>query len=200
MRCPRFGAGLSAPRMTLGADQRRCGRLPGWWVGSSRGEEPAGGGVELGGRLHLENLVTFGQGDPGLLAAGPDMPSRPQPRGIVERARTHPDHAVPRHAANPGTALRAYQTGIDPPTVRGALERSRRSPAETKGSLGHDDSHREGAAGQALAIGAVARVDQLRSFGDLVTNLAALTAAGLRKLHRLVPPNQGRQPVRGGPV
>ena|ERR1700758_2439801 len=53
-----------------------------------------------------------------------------------------------------------------------------------KGGLRQDEPHREGAARQALAIGAVARVDQLRSFGDLVADLAALAAAALGKFHR----------------
>src|SRR5215472_16169887 len=112
------------------------------------------------------------------------MPCRSQPRGVVERARTHADHAVPRHSANPGAALRAYQPGVDAPAVRGALEWSRLDSAPTKGGLRHDKPHRECAARQALAIGAVARVDRLRSFGDLIANLAALAAAGLGKFHR----------------
>jgi len=114
------------------------------------------------------------------------MPCRPQPRRIVERARTHPDHAIPRRTANPAAARRAHQTGIDPTTVCRSLERSRLNSAETKGSLGPNDPHREGAAGQALAIGAVAGVDQLRRLANLVAQLAALAAAGLRELHRFL--------------
>ena len=78
-----------------------------------------------------------------------------------------------------------------------------------KGGLRQDEPHREGAARQALAIGAVARVDQLRSFGDLVADLAALAAAALGKFHRdvlfmwpLLVPVRQRQPrraVRGHP-
>jgi hypothetical protein len=48
-----------------------------------------------------------------------------------------------------------------------------------KGGLRRGKPYGEGAARQALTIGAVARVDQLRSFGDLIANLAALAAAGL---------------------
>jgi hypothetical protein len=33
----------------------------------------------LRGGLRLENLIALGQGDPGLFAAGPDMPSWSQP-------------------------------------------------------------------------------------------------------------------------
>ena len=101
-------ASRPASGMASRADQRRRARLLGWRAGSSRDEDPAGDHVALAGRLHLENLVTRWQCDPGLLAAGPDMPCRPQPRGIVERARTHPDHAIPWQAANPGAALRAH--------------------------------------------------------------------------------------------
>src|SRR6516164_3921236 len=152
------------------------------------GRSVTSGRIELVGRPCRENLVTRRQCDPGLLAAGPDMPCRPQPGGIVEGARAHPDHTAPRCAANPGAALRAHETGADPPTVCGSLEWPRLDPAQTKASLGHDDPYREGAAGQALTIGAVAGVNQLRGLGDLVANLAALTAAGLRELHRLLPP------------
>ena len=134
--------------------------------------------------LHLENLVARRERNPGLFAAGPDMPCRSQPGGIVERARTHADHAVPRHAANPGAALPAHQPGVDAPAVCSALEWPRLDTAEMKGGLRRDKPHGEGAARQALTIGAVARVDRLRSLGDLRANLAALAAAGLGKFHR----------------
>src|SRR5438270_12644188 len=42
-----------------------------------------------------------------------------------------------------------------------------------------DDPHAERAARKALAISAVARVDQLRRFADLIPDLAALAAASL---------------------
>src|SRR5712691_12296713 len=38
-------------------------------------------------------LIALRQSDPGLLAASPAMQGRSQPRGVVERAPTHPDHA-----------------------------------------------------------------------------------------------------------
>ena len=65
-------------------------------------------GDQLAGWLHLENLIALRKRHPGLLAAGPDMPCRPQPRSIVERARTHSDYTIPRPAANPGAALRTH--------------------------------------------------------------------------------------------
>jgi hypothetical protein len=36
-------------------------------------------GMTSGGRLRFENLVARGKSDPRLLAAGPDVPGRPQP-------------------------------------------------------------------------------------------------------------------------
>src|SRR5438270_239376 len=58
------------------------------------------------------------------------------------------------------------------------------SPAEPERPFRDHDAQRERAARQALAIGAVARIDQLRLFGDLIADRAALAAAGLRELHR----------------
>jgi hypothetical protein len=44
---------------------------------------------QLGGRLHLENLIALRERNPGLFATGPDMPCRSQPRGSVPaRTRT----------------------------------------------------------------------------------------------------------------
>src|ERR1700746_752142 len=153
---------------------------------SSRGFTPSTAGWNhLSARiLHLENLIARRECNPRLFAPGPDMPCRSQPGGIVERARTPAAPAVPRDAANPGAALRAHQPGVDAPAVRSALERSRLDSAEMKGGLGRDKPHGKGAARQALTIGALSRVDQLRSFGDLIANLAALAAAGLGKFHR----------------
>jgi hypothetical protein len=64
-----------------------------------------------------------------------------------------------------------------------AVRQSRLDPAELIGGLCHDQPQGEGAAREALSIGAVARVDQLRSFGDLVANVAPASAA-LGKFHR----------------
>jgi hypothetical protein len=63
------------------------------------------------------------------------------------------------------------------------MEESWLNPAEPEPVLWYDYSNPEGAAAQTLAILAMAGVDQLRRFGDLVADLAAFAAAGLRKLH-----------------
>jgi hypothetical protein len=47
--------------------------------------------------LGFEYLVTLGEGDPGLLAARPKMPRRPQPRRI-EAAGAHTHYAAARLA------------------------------------------------------------------------------------------------------
>src|SRR5215469_857816 len=116
------------------------------------------------------------------------MPGRPQPRGIVERSSPSPDHAIPRGAANPGAAFRAHQASADPPAIGRSLDRSRLDTAEAKGALGYDNPDREGAAGYPLTVGAVAGVNHLRRFGNLVAKLAAMAAASLRELHRSISP------------
>jgi hypothetical protein len=40
----------------------------------------------LPGRMCLEDLIALGKGHPGLLAPRPDVPGRPPPGGIIERA------------------------------------------------------------------------------------------------------------------
>jgi len=60
------------------------------------------------GWLPLEYLFTFGERDPGLLAARPDVPCRSQPRCVVEAAGTHTDHAAARLAVHPARTIRAY--------------------------------------------------------------------------------------------
>ena len=52
-------------------------------------------------RLCLEDLITLGKRDPRLLAPRPDVPRWPQPGRIIQGAGPHPNHAVPRSAANP---------------------------------------------------------------------------------------------------
>src|SRR5205814_5811720 len=64
------------------------------------------------------------------------------------------------------------------------VPRARLHPAEPERPFRDHDAQRERAARQALAIGAVARIDQLRLFGDLIADRAALAAAGMRELHR----------------
>jgi hypothetical protein len=63
------------------------------------------------------------------------------------------------------------------------LQLTRLDPREAESFVGDDDSHTERAAREALAIRAVAGVDQFWFFGDLIADLAALAAARLRKLH-----------------
>src|SRR6266851_2250991 len=60
---------------------------------------------------------------------------------------------------------------------------TRLEPHEAKSRVGDDDPDRERATRQALAVNPVACVNQLRCFGDLVADLAAQAAAGLRKFH-----------------
>jgi hypothetical protein len=134
----------------------------------------------LRGRLRLEYLVTLGERDPGLLAPGPDVPSWPQPRRIVEGARSDAHHPVSGRAANPRAAFGADPSRVESPAIGHALEPSRLDPAETKRTLRDDNPHGERAARQALAV---ARVDQLRDLGDFAADLAALAAAGLWKFH-----------------
>jgi hypothetical protein len=142
------------------------------------------------GRLCLEDLIALGQSDPGLLAAGPEMRCRAQPGRIVQRACSHAPQAVirTRCTANPRATFRANPTGHHASAISSPLHCSRLYPREAETPGGNDDAHREGAAGQTLAIDARARVDQLRRFGDLIADLAALTAAGLWKFHGMTPP------------
>src|SRR5437762_7334297 len=93
-------------------------------------------------------------------------------------------HPIPRHSADPGAAVWANQRDVRPPAIGDTLQRARLDPAEPERPFRDHDAQREGAARQALAIGAVARIDQLRLFGDLIADRAALAAAGLRELHR----------------
>src|ERR1043166_494278 len=95
-------------------------------------------------------------------------------------------HPIPWHAADPGAALRADQPDVGAPAIGDALQRTRLGAAESERPLRDHDAHAERAARQALAIGAVARIDKLRLFGDLVADRAALATAGLRELHRLL--------------
>src|ERR1700730_14416939 len=98
------------------------------------------------------------------------MPCRAQPRCIIQRTATHTDHAIPWRAADPGAALGANQSGVYTPAIGDALQLTRLNPAEPESSVGHDDPDRESTAGQALTIGAVAGIDQLRRFRDFVSD------------------------------
>ena len=73
-------------------------------------------------RLGFEYLVTLGEGDPGLLAARPKMPRRPQPRRIVEAAGAHTHYAAARLAIQPTCTIRAHEPGVQPTAIRDALE------------------------------------------------------------------------------
>lgn len=74
------------------------------------------------GWLPLEYLVTFGERDPGLLAARPDVPCRSQPRCVVEAAGTHTDHAAARLAVHPARTIRAYEPSVEPTAISGRVE------------------------------------------------------------------------------
>jgi hypothetical protein len=53
------------------------------------------------------------------------MPRGPQPGCIIQRAAPDADYTIPRHAANPGAALRANQSGVDASANGGALRLTR---------------------------------------------------------------------------
>src|SRR5438270_12033568 len=93
-------------------------------------------------------------------------------------------HPILRHSADPGAAVWANQPDVRPPAIGDTLQRRGVLAREPGRPSWHHDAQRERAARQALAIGAVARIDQLRLFGDLIADRAALAAAGLRELHR----------------
>ena len=64
------------------------------------------------GRLPLEGLIVVAEGDPGLLAAGPNMPGRPQPGCVVKRPGRYADYAAARQAINPTRTLRAHEARV----------------------------------------------------------------------------------------
>src|SRR5437764_12213619 len=93
-------------------------------------------------------------------------------------------HPIPRHSADPGAAVWANQPDVRPPAIGNALQWARLNPAEPERPFRDHDAQRERAARQALAIGAVARIDQLRIFGDLIADRAALPAAVPPEIHQ----------------
>jgi hypothetical protein len=113
----------------------------------------------VSGRLSLENFITLGKLDPRLLSASPYVPRGPQPGRIIQRAASDADHAIPRQAADPGTALWANQSGVNAPAIRGALKPTWLNPCQAEPLFGDNDPQAERAAGQALAIQAVAGID-----------------------------------------
>lgn len=137
----------------------------------------------VSGGLSLENFITLWKHDPRLLPTSSYVSRGPQPGCIIQRAASDADHAIPRQAANPGTALRANQSGVDASAIGGALKSTWLNSCQAEPLFGDNDPQGECAAGQALAIQAVACIDRLRSLGDLVANLPALAAARLWELH-----------------
>src|SRR5215218_4751418 len=136
--------------------------------------------------LRLEARVALGQRDPGLRAAGPEVRGRPQPGGIVQRARPQRDETARwrrarlRAIADPSTAFRADPAGYRAPAVGGAPEGPWLAPREAA-RLGRDHERRgKSTAGEPLADGAMAGVGHDRRPGDLVAEPAAQAAAGLR--------------------
>ena len=143
------------------------------------------GPVSLTGRSLFKDLIAIPEYYPRLLASGPDMPGRSEPRCIVERPGSDPNHPITRRTRDPRAAFGAYPTGAGATAICETLERPRLYTTELVRDLGDYDGHREGAAGKALAIPAMTSVDLLGCFSDFVADLAALAAARLWKLHRL---------------
>src|SRR5712671_3621633 len=84
----------------------------------------------LSWRPFLEDLIALWDRDPRLLASCPDVPRRPHPGRVVERACPDPDQAIPGRAGNPRPALRANPPGAGPAAIGEALKRTRFDTAE----------------------------------------------------------------------
>ena len=100
-----------------------------------------------------------------------------------------------RLAVNPTRAIRAHEANIEPPAVGRAMKWTRLACSETEAGFGEGDPQREGTTRYPLTIDAMACADQLRNFGHVVADFAALAAAGQRKLHRCLlfdPEHDGR--------
>src|SRR5215469_1508494 len=96
--------------------------------------------------LCLEPLITFGQYDPGLGAAGPEMYCRAQPRGVVQSSGPHAERVSCRGVrlratTEPCPASRANPSRDPAPTVGCAEERARRGPFEVEGTTSHNQRH-----------------------------------------------------------
>ena len=115
------------------------------------------------------------------------MPRGSQPRCIVQRAASDAGDPIPRQPANPRTALRANQSGVDAPAIGCALKSTRLDPRQVEPVLGNNDAQGKRGSGQTLAIQAVAGIDCLVLLSDLVANLPALATARLWELHRSLP-------------
>src|SRR5262245_28775776 len=90
-------------------------------------------------RSGFEYLVTLGEGDPGLLAARPKMPRRPQPRRIVEAAGAHTHYPAARLAIQPTCTIRAHEPAVQPTAIRDALECSGFTRSKAEARLRHGD-------------------------------------------------------------
>ena len=114
-------------------------------------------------RLCLEALCTLRKRYPWLLATGPEMHRRTQPRGVVEGATSHVANcrAGPWGGANPRPTFRTHPSGRHAPAVSGALDHARLPRNKAKCVSRKHDRHRERAAGYALAVRAMAGVDHV---------------------------------------
>src|SRR6516165_9448831 len=100
------------------------------------------------------------------------MLRRTWPRNVVQSPDPHSDQSITGFAGTiePATTLRANPTNLHPPAISDALERSRFTSCQTKARNG--ERYGKSATRQMLAVGAMARVNQPRDFGDLVADLA----------------------------
>src|SRR5215472_12548413 len=80
---------------------------------------------QLTRRPFLKDLIAIRECHPRLLASGPDMPCRSEPRCIIERSGSYSNESIPGWASNPGAAFRANPPGACAATVGEALERPR---------------------------------------------------------------------------
>src|SRR3954469_7063744 len=138
--------------------------------------------IQIG--LGHEDLTALGQHHPGLFAARPEMRGRPEPRGFVERAGANPADHLPgrcarlRTAGKPATAFGTNPSCHNMTAICGFLQEPRLSFHQTKRTVRYRYREREGAAGQALTIGAVAGIGHQRDLADLIPQRAAQAAAG----------------------
>src|SRR4051794_19543735 len=111
------------------------------------------------------------------------MRGRPEPRGFVERAGANPaDHLLRRcarlrTAGEPATAFGTNPSCHNTTAICGFLQEPRLAFHQTKRTVRYRYREREGAAGQALTIGAVAGIGHQRHFADLIPQRAAQAAA-----------------------
>ena len=141
-------------------------------------------GPVLSGRLSLENFIAFGEHHPRLLPASSDVPCRPQPGCIVQRATSDLDYTISRRATNPGATFGANEFGVNTSTISGTLKLMWLKLRQPEPVLGDNDRQGKRGAGQALAVQAVAGIDRLRLRCDLVANFPAMATARLWELHR----------------